>query len=77
MKANGITLKCKVVVKKAKKKTAKKKKKKNSGTVYVTATGECYHCRKICYGLRHARAIYKMSRQEAIEEGLIPCHVCY
>lgn len=77
VKANGITLKCKVVVKKAKKKTAKKKKKKNSGTVYVTATGERYHCRQNCYGLRHARAVYKMSRQEAIEEGFTPCHVCY
>ena len=66
VKANGITLKCKVKVKKAPKKY-----------VYITRTGKRYHCDRDCWGLRNANALYKVTLSKAKKKKLTPCHVCY
>lgn len=66
VKTNGITLKCKVTV-----------KKKPPVYVYIMRTGKRYHCDKNCDGLWNARALYRVTIQKAKSKGLTKCHVCY
>ena len=66
VKSNGITMKCKVKV-----------KNPPPVYVYVTRTGKRYHCDPDCWGLRNARAIWKVTLTKAKKRKLTPCHVCY
>lgn len=56
---------------KTSKKTSTAKSKKEA-TVYVTATGKCYHTHKCGNG-----TFYKAKLSEAKASGLKPCSKCY
>jgi len=66
VKTNGRTLKCKVKV-----------KNPPPVRVYITRTGKRYHCDPDCWGLRNARAVWKVTLSKAKKKGLTKCHVCY
>ena len=66
VKSNGITMKCKVQV-----------KKKPPVLVYITRTGNRYHCDPDCWGLRNAWKIWKVPLSKAKKKKLTKCHVCY
>ena len=59
------------------KKPKASKKKSSGGSVYITRTGIRYHCKKNCWGLRNANAIYTVSLSTAKSKGLTKCQVCY
>lgn len=44
-------------------------------TVYVTATGSCYH-EHSCRYIKRAKKVYSMSKSEAKSKGYRSCSVC-
>ena len=44
--------------------------------VYTTETGECYHVNSSCISLSRSRNIYSCTKEDAISNGLRPCHNC-
>lgn len=45
-----------------------------AGTFYVTESGDCYHSRLGCSGLK--RSVERMSVEEAVSGGCVPCSRC-
>lgn len=46
----------------------------DSGTFYITESGECYHSRLGCSGLK--RSVERVSIETAVGEGYMPCSRC-
>ena len=47
-----------------------------SDSVYTTVSGDCYHVNSNCTSLKRSRYLYKKTKEEALNENLMPCHLC-
>ena len=66
---------CQEELKKAEGKVTKAQAAKESGFVYQTSNGKCYHTAR-CEHIQKARLIRRLTLDEAVQKGLRPCRTC-
>lgn len=47
-----------------------------TGDVFVSVSGRCYHNRRSCYTLNNSSRVIKVKREDAIEKNLSECSKC-